>query len=102
MAKYAPAHELAARHSCSNPSNVYKALQDLHLNRPEAAKDKQVQHLPTGKHRTQMNIQQLPAIAGNQGFEYKISIIHLSTRIKYSEIHDNYESAAIAAVYQRL
>jgi transposase len=95
------AEQLAARHSCSNPSNVYKVLQELQLNRTKTAKDKQVQSIPTGKHRTQMDIQQLPAIAGDEGFEYKISIIHLSTRIKYSEIHSNYESATIAAVYQR-
>jgi len=95
------AHELVAKHSCSNPSNVYKVLQQLQLNRAKTAKDKEAQNIPTGKHRTQMDIQQLPAIAGNEGFEYKISIIHLSTRIKYSEIHDNYQSSTIADVYQR-
>lgn len=95
------AHELAANHACSNASNVYKVLQELQLNRVKTAKDKQANSIPTGKHRTQMDIQQLPAIAGNEGFAYKISIIHLSTRIKYSEIHDNYESTTIAAVYQR-
>jgi transposase-like protein len=95
------AHELAAKHGCSKPSNVYKVLQELKLNRAKIARDKQIQTIPTGKHRTQMDIQQLPAIAGNEGFEYKISIIHLSTRIKYSEIHSNYESVTIAAVYQR-
>ena len=65
------AYELAPEYGCSNPSNVYKALQHLHLNRAKTAIDKQVQTIPTGKHRTQMDIQQLPAIAGNEGFEYK-------------------------------
>ncbi len=57
--------------------------------------------LATGRYRTQMDVQQLPAIKGNTGFEYKISIIHLATRIKYSEIHDDYESETIAEVFKR-
>ena len=48
-----------------------------------------------------MDIQQLPAVKGNEGFEYKISIIDLSTRVKHWEIHDNYESKTIAQVYSR-
>lgn len=48
-----------------------------------------------------MDIQQLPAVKGNEGFEYKISIIDLSTRVKHWEIHDNYESKTIAQVYNR-
>ena len=40
-----------------------------------------------GNFRAQMDFQQLPAIEGNAGFEYKFSIIHPSTRWKYSEIH---------------
>ncbi len=69
-----------------------------------------------GKHRLQMDIQQLPAIAGSRGFEYKISLIHLKmihlkmihlkmihlkTRWKYWEIHNNCASATVATVYQR-
>lgn len=48
-----------------------------------------------------MDIQQLPAIEGSSGFDYKISIIHLATRMKYSEIHDNSETATIAGVFER-
>ena len=43
-----------------------------------------------------MDWQQLPAIKGNTGFSYKISIIHMSTRIKYSEIHDNHNTHTLA------
>jgi hypothetical protein len=43
-----------------------------------------------------MDWQQLPAILGNSGFAYKISIIHLSTRIKYSEIHYDYSTQTLA------
>jgi hypothetical protein len=57
--------------------------------------------IPVGKHRLQMDIQQLPAIAGATGFEYKISLIHLKTRWKYSEIHADCTSATVAGVYQR-
>lgn len=31
-------------------------------------------------------------------FDYKIAVIHLATRQKYSEIHPNQESAALAQV----
>ena len=95
------AYELSAKHLCSSPSNVYLALKRLGLNRPFKVRPKPSTPLPVGKHRTQMDIQQLPAIKGKEGFEYKISIIHLSTRLKYSEIHDNAYSKTIAGVYQR-
>jgi transposase InsO family protein len=48
-----------------------------------------------------MDWQQLPAIEGNTGFAYKISIIHLSTRIKYSEIHHDHKTKTLAAFLER-
>lgn len=51
-----------------------------------------------GRHRVQLDIQELPAIQGQRGREYKISVIHLRTRMKYSEIHPTQTSAAIARV----
>ena len=60
-----------------------------------------MEHLLTDRYRTQMDVQQLPAIKGGIGFEYKISIIHLWTRIKYSAIHDNYQRETIADVFKR-
>lgn len=95
------AHELSAAHPCSSPSNVYLVLKRLRLSRPRPARPKSPAPLPVGRHRTQMDIQQLPAVQGGSGFEYKISLIHLSTRLKYSEIHDNYESKTLAGVYGR-
>lgn len=95
------AFELKEKHTCSNPSNVYIALKQLELNNIKTHKPNVSKQIPVGKHRTQMDIQTLPAIEGNEGYEYKISIIHLSTRVKYSEIHDNYESKTIAGVYER-
>ena len=46
-------------------------------------------------------MQELPAIVGQHGREYKISLIHLRTRLKYSEIHPNQRSGTIASVLER-
>jgi transposase InsO family protein len=51
--------------------------------------------------RLHMDIQQLPAIEGSQGYEYKISLIDLATRVKYCEIHPESNSETVAAVFQR-
>lgn len=48
-----------------------------------------------------MDIQQLPAVRGGSGFEYKISVIHMRTRIKYSEIHPDHFSETCADVLRR-
>ena len=48
-----------------------------------------------------MDVQQLPAIKGGQGHEYKITAIHLRTRLKYSEIHPDHKSKTVAGVLQR-
>lgn len=48
-----------------------------------------------------MDIQQLPAIEADKGYEYKISLIHLATRVKYSEIHTDSTSETVAAVFKR-
>lgn len=57
--------------------------------------------IPVGYHRVQMDIQELPAIKGQAGREYKISVIHLRTRLKYSEIHPQATSRQVAAVLER-
>lgn len=67
--------------------------------RPKRIKPKW--QIPVGEHRLQCDVQELPAIKGSKGFEYKISFIHLRTRWKYSEIHPNQKSETIAAVYRR-
>ena len=92
---------LEEQFACCNPSNVYLVLKQAKLNQVKSVTVKKTTKITLGKYRTQMDIQQLPAIAGNEGFEYKISIIHLSTRVKYSEIHPSADSQTIAAVYQR-
>lgn len=94
-------YELRAEHGPYAFSTVRLILRDAALLQPARPKRTKPKSLPVGRHRTQMDVQQLPAIEGGSGFEYKISIIHLSTRIKYSEIHPSYDSVTIAGVFQR-
>lgn len=54
-----------------------------------------------GRHRVQLDIQSLPAIKGGGGREYKIRVIDLRTRRKYSEIHRSMSSKRIGAVLER-
>lgn len=94
------AKELEKDHACSNPSNVRIVLLRLALSKPAERRKVDKVHIPVGKHRTQMDIQQLPAIEGNAGFEYKISIIHLSSRMKHSEICADCKTRTVAQVFQ--
>jgi transposase InsO family protein len=49
----------------------------------------------------QLDIQYLPAIKGSRGREYNISLIHLRTRMKYSELHTSMSSKRVSAVLER-
>ena len=69
--------------------------------RPPSKEKKERKPIPVGHHRIQMDIQQLPAVEGGKGFEYKISTIHLRTRVKYSKIHSNRKSETVAGVLKR-
>ena len=80
---------------------VLAILQEEHLTRPLPKKRPSSQPIPVGHHRIQMDIQQLPAVKGGKGFEYKISMIHLRTRYKYSEIHRTLTSHIVSQVLQR-
>lgn len=69
---------------------------------PPVRKKKRTRHpIDVGRHRVQLDIQELPAIRGNQKQEFKISLIHMRTRMKYSEIHRTHSSKIVAAVLQR-
>jgi transposase InsO family protein len=48
-----------------------------------------------------MDVQFLPKLPTAKGFDYKISLLHVATRLKYSEIHDNQRSATLAQVLVR-
>jgi transposase-like protein len=80
---------------------VAALLQKHRLTTRRLARPKTKWQIPVGRHRLQMDVQQLPAIEGSGGFEYKISLIHLKTRWKYSEIHPDCQSQTVAGVYER-
>jgi len=93
---------LALRHQFAqaNRGTILRILHEEKLTRP-APPQKERKRLNTGRHRIQMDIQQLPAVKGAKGFEYKISIIHMRTRVKYSEIHADCRSGTCADVLLR-
>lgn len=95
------AQELQPIFPGANRGTVLRILQEEGLTRPPKPEKKPRKGIPVGRHRIQMDIQQLPAIEGGTGFEYKISAIHLRTRLKYSEIHPDHKSSTVAGVLKR-
>ncbi len=95
------AAELAGDFAHAHRGTVLKVLQEEGLTRRQAPRPRPAHPIPVGHHRIQMDIQQLPAVAGGTGFEYKISAIHLRTRVKYSEIHPRATSPVVAGVLRR-
>lgn len=93
------AYELTAKYAFAHRGSVLSILQQAKLTKATAKK--QLTHLPVGRHRVQMDIQQLPCVEGDSGFEYKISVIHLATRFKYSEIHSESTTETITQVFGR-
>ena len=84
-------------------STVEKLLREHNLTGKKATAHTAAKPLKVGKHRVQMDIQQLPAVGGGQGFDgvarrYKVSVIHLATRFKYSEIHAQATTEVVAQV----
>jgi transposase len=95
------AQELKGEIPWANRGTVLSILQQEGLTQPPKRERRPPKHIPVGHHRIQMDIQQLPAIEGGKGFEYKITAIHLRTRLKYSEIHPDRRSVTVAGVLQR-
>jgi transposase len=95
------AQELKEEFPFANRGTVLSILQLEGLTRPRVRRPRERKHIPVGRHRIQMDIQQLPEIKGEKGFEYKITAIHLRTRCKYSEIHPDRKSATVAGVLER-
>lgn len=92
---------LHAEFPFANRGTVALILKKHGLTKKEKVRPKTKWKIPVGRHRLQCDIQELPAIKGNKGFEYKIGFIHLRTRWKYSEIHSDCRTETVAAVYQR-
>jgi transposase len=82
-------------------ATVGRFLQAQGLTSPIRKERKARKPLKVGKHRLQMDIQRLPAISGGHKFEYKITIIHMATRVKYSEIHPRISSKIVAETVAR-
>jgi hypothetical protein len=96
------AQELRRQFLWAHRGTVLAILQRAGLTRQRAPRPLATRRpIPVGRHHIQMDIQQLPAIEGGRGFECKISAIHPRTRLKYSEIHDNYCSRTVAGVLRR-
>lgn len=95
------ANALKPSFAFANRNSVQRILQAEKVSQSTAKSKKPKWSIPVGQHRVQMDIQQLPAITGQQGYEYKISLIHLNTRVKYSEIHADSSSETVAGVFRR-
>jgi transposase len=85
----------------ANRGTVGIILKKHGLTRKTKPRPKTKWKIPVGRHRLQCDVQELPAIKGSSGFEYKISFIHLKTRWKYSEIHPDCKTETVSAVYKR-
>ncbi len=94
-------HDLKAIFPQANRGTVLKILQEEGLTTPPKKEKVERKGIPVGRHRIQMDIQQLPAVQGGKGFEYKITAIHLRTRLKYTEIQPDRKSATVAGVLKR-
>jgi len=71
---------LQSRFSFAGRGTVAIILKEHGLTKTTAPRPKTKWRIPVGRHRLQCDIQELPAIKGQKGFEYKISFIHLRTR----------------------
>lgn len=92
---------LESRFAFANRGTVSIILKKHGLTRKTKPRPQRKWKIPVGRHRLQCDVQELPAIKGEKGFEYKISFIHLRTRWKYSEIHPDCQTETVAQVYQR-
>jgi len=92
---------LQAEFPFANRGTIAIILKREGLTKKKPPRSKTKWKISVGRHRLQCDIQELPAIKGGTGFEYKISFIHLRTRWKYSEIHLDCTTETVAAVYQR-
>lgn len=95
------AQALQEKFSYAHRGTVQRILQEQGLTRRKEKKKRERKPIPVGKHRIQMDIQTLPAVKGGKKREYKISLIHLNTRLKYSEIHPNHKSQTVLEVFKR-
>jgi transposase len=85
----------------ANTATVWRILHAAGLTRRPPQKKRQRRPIPVGRHRVQLDIQELPAIRGSRGREDTIRLIHLRTRMKSAEIHPPGASRRSAGVLRR-
>jgi len=95
------AEHLREQFSFAHRGTVQHILKEEGLTKPPPRKPKTHKRIPVGRHRIQLDLQQLPAVGGEKGFEYKLSAIHLATRLKYSEIRRDCTSRSVADFLRR-
>ena len=95
------AQELRETYPHARPSTILRVLQQGGLIVARTAEKREKKPLKTGNYRVQMDAQQLPAVEESKGYEYKISVIQLKTRMKYSEIHSERNTAVVAEVLEK-
>ena len=92
---------LGPTHGKMSQATIGRFLKDEGLTSPRKKRKKTVQPLNVGRHRLQMDIQQLPAIEGGEKFEYKVTIIHMATRMKFSDIYPEINSDIVVQALQK-
>ncbi len=90
---------LCSEYPQANRSNVSRIIQSEGLTAKPTKPKRERRSIPVGRHRIQMDIMTLPAVKGNKGREYKITLIHLATRVKYSEIRSDHKSETLVEVF---
>lgn len=92
---------LAPTHGPMSHATVGRFLQREAWSRPRRKKAAERHPLRVGRHRLQMDIQQLPAIEGGCGMEYKVGIIHMATRMKFSEIYPHMNADVVVQALKK-
>ena len=95
------AQSLVDTYPQAKKGTIHRILQQEGLIRTDTQKRRSTKPINVGRHRIQMDIQLLPAVKGGKKREYKISLIHLATRVKYSEICANHKSETVLEVFKR-
>jgi hypothetical protein len=81
--------------------NIQRLLAAERLTAKQSRTKRPRRPIPVGRHRIQMDVQTVAAIKGEKGHEYKITMIHLASRVKYSEIHPDHRSVTLVKVFER-
>jgi hypothetical protein len=94
------AQDLRPRFPIANTATVWRILHAAELTqRPPKKRRRRL--IPVGRHRVQLDMQEVPAIRGSRGRKDTIRLIQLRTRMKSAEIHPTAASRRSAGVLRR-